>query len=98
MDYAEHERQHRRLTVLRILGEAPGYSANESLLHQMVEQFGFRASRDQVRGDLTWLAEQGLVTTEETAGLLIATITQRGGDVAAGRSSVPGVKRPSPGR
>jgi len=51
-----------------------------------------------LRADLAWLAEQGLVTIEEVATVMIATVTRRGGDVAFGRAVVPGVRRPEPGR
>lgn len=45
-----------------------------------------------------WLAEQGLVRTEELeAGVLVAAITERGLDVAGGRAVVPGVRRAPPG-
>ncbi|MBP6582960.1 MAG: hypothetical protein KA204_05780, partial [Chromatiaceae bacterium] len=53
-------------------------------------------SFDAVRGDLAWLAEQGLVLV--TGGEIpVATLTVRGEDVARGRSQVPGVARKLPG-
>lgn len=98
MSYQEHLRAHRRLTVLRTLSEAQGYATNESVLHDLVEAYGFRESRDTIRGDLAWLGEQGLIETSEPGGLMIAEMTERGGDVAAGRASHPGVAKPSPRR
>jgi hypothetical protein len=51
-----------------------------------------------VRSEIAWLAEQGLATSDELpGGLLVATLTERGSDVASGRASVPGVQRPNPG-
>lgn len=100
MSFAEHLAEDRRLVHLRLLAEAPGYAANESLLHTALSRFGHHVSRDQVRGDLAWLAEQGLVTAESIGpgiGLVVATITRRGLDAAHGRATVPGVKRPAPG-
>ncbi len=47
---------------------------------------------------LAWLAEQGLVENDDMGGLVVATLTQRGADVAQGRVTVPGVKRPTPRR
>ena len=87
-----------RLILLRSMEEAPGYSLNESILHTVVGRFGHNVSRDVIKTELSWLREQGLISTEEVVGYYVATLTPRGADVATGRSSVPGVERPSPGR
>ena len=87
----------RRLSILLVLAEAPGYSANAFLLRDAIaEIYGHNASVDQVRTDLAWLGEQGLVEAKTTGDVTIATLTARGADVAGGRASVPGVKRPMP--
>lgn len=88
--------QDQRLVILRALVEMPGYEANESILHTVVGEFGHSISRDTVRAHLAWLDEQGLVSLREVAGIRIARLSERGGDVAAGRAHVPGVKKPSP--
>ena len=87
-----------RLILLRAMEEAPGYSLNESILHTVVGRFGHNVSRDVIKTELSWLREQGLISTEEVVGYYVATLTTRGADVATGRSSIPGVERPSPGR
>lgn len=87
----------RRLAILRFLHEDPDYRLNDSLLASALEAIGHGASRDVLRTDLAWLMEQGLVTVEEVMrSLHVATLTERGADVATGRAVVPGVKRPSP--
>lgn len=96
MSLAEIQAEHRRLSILRLLTDAPGYAANESILDQALDGVGLPASRDQVRADLAWLAEQGLATTEAVGELTVARVTLRGIDVARGDAVVPGVKRPSP--
>lgn len=87
-----------RLVMLRTLAQTSGYSCNDSILQDVLATFAHKCSRDQVRSALSWLSEQGYLTYEvlET-GTYIATITQRGVDVAAGNITVPGVKRPGPG-
>jgi hypothetical protein len=85
-----------RLVILRALEQDLGYSHNESIIHSVVERFGHKCSRDVIRTQLCWLREQGLVTIEDVAGYMVATITLRGADVACGRATVPGVKRPNP--
>ncbi|MCM0081792.1 ArsR family transcriptional regulator [Geomonas sp. Red32] len=85
-----------RLILVRALEQSPGYELNESILHTVVTRFGHNVSRDVIKTELTWLKEQGLLTLEEVMGYYVATLTQRGIDVANGRSTVPGVDRPSP--
>ena len=99
MNYRDHFAQHLRLTLLRVLAEAPGYAANSSILSLAVEQLGLAATRDQVRSELAWLDEQRLVTLlAPSSTLVVATLTERGHDVARGLSITPGIARPSPGQ
>lgn len=89
-------RRHLRLTILKILVQAPAYSVNDSVLTDGVRLRGFGATRDQVRTEIQWLAEQALATNEILGKLMIPTATQRGLDVAAGHATHEDVKRPSP--
>ncbi|TCJ95947.1 hypothetical protein EV694_1950 [Volucribacter psittacicida] len=85
-----------RLVILRSLLEA-GYDANESILDDCLEIYGHNVSRDVVRNHLLWLEEQGLVTIKRlTNDYFVASLTQRGADVARGQAIVAGVKRPTP--
>lgn len=92
--FSDFLRQDQRLVMLRLLAELPGYTSNSSVLVQLLEQFGHVMTRDQVKTELAWLAEQGLVTTDDAGSVLMAKLTERGADVAAGRARQPGVKRP----
>jgi len=94
--YQEILDEDRRLVILRFLAEG-GYSLNTSVLHSALESFGHRVSRDRVKGDAAWLAEQGLVTLDDVGPVTVLTVKERGLDVAAGRIVAPGVKRPGPG-
>lgn len=97
-DFAKLHDGHVRLATLRLLDDAPGYSANDSVLTTSVRSMGLSCTRDQMRGHLGWMEEQRLVTLlRPTDGLIVATISERGADVAHGRSVVAGVQRPSPG-
>jgi hypothetical protein len=97
VSWDQHVAEDRRLALLRFLDAAPGYAANDSLLHAALERIGHTIARDVIRTDAAWLAEQGLVRTETVHGVLVVTITGRGQDVARGRAVVPGVKRPRAG-
>ena len=84
----------RRLVILRVLTEMPAYRTNSFLLTTLLGKFGHEPSSDQVKDDLTRLQELDLVKVEVVESVHIATLTARGADVAAGRATAPGVKRP----
>ncbi|MCY1297674.1 hypothetical protein D9M70_471250 [compost metagenome] len=94
--YADFLSQDRRLVILRILVEMPAYRANSSVLHTVLQEWGHEPTRDQVKTELRWLQEQQLVDLDEVGdgAVLLAKLTERGADVAAGRARVDGVKRP----
>ncbi|WP_027366945.1 hypothetical protein [Desulfocurvibacter africanus] len=94
--FAQLVTEDRRLVILRCLAEDPGYSMNTSLLHAALVSLGHNCTRDQVATDAGWLQEQGLVRVEPSGPVTLVRLTGRGEDVAAGRATVPGVRRPSP--
>ena len=94
--YENHLSQDRRLVILRMLADSMGYQANAYTIEAVLSDMGHTVSGDQVQTELAWLAEQGLLTMSKVAGVTIAKITQRGADVARGKTVVPGVKRPEP--
>ena len=83
----------RRLVILRSLVDVGG-EANESILNDCLDAYGHRVSRDQVRAQLAWLQEQGVVTIETVGSYMVASLTGRGQDVAEGRCVVPAIKKP----
>lgn len=96
MSFRDVMTEDRRLTLLKGLENATAYKAAQFLLGRYCEQFGHTVSQDQIRTDLAWLREQGLVTVDEPEGVYVATLTSRGLDVATGRARAPGVARPQP--
>lgn len=92
--YADYLRQDYRLVILRLLVEMTAYRANSSVLTMALDSYGHTLSRDQVKTELNWLAEQGALTLDDIGPVLVATLTERGQDIAAGRARVPGIKRP----
>lgn len=97
MSYEQMIQQHLRITILKLLADDPAYTMNDAIITDLTPEFGFSPSRDRVRTELSWLKDQGLVRYDDDKGIIIATLTQRGADVAAGRVRVPGVRRPGPG-
>lgn len=89
--------QDQRLTILRFLSEQSDYSLNASMLQDAMAAMAHKISRDKVVAHIAWLEEQSLVTSKRVfENVVIATITDRGLDVAKGNTDHPGVKRPRP--
>ncbi|HEV7370215.1 ArsR family transcriptional regulator [Arenibaculum sp.] len=87
--------EHRGLAVLRIL-RAAGHSANDSILMDVLRRYGIASTRAVVRECIERLKEAGLVTTGFFERVLVVTLTERGEDIALGRTTVPGILHPSP--
>ena len=97
MSYQDFVTEDRRLALLRYLASDADYAMNDSIMQRSLERIGHGVSRDVVKGDFAWLAEQGLVSVEVVMGKIhVAKINARGVDVACGRAVVPGVSRPGP--
>ena len=85
-----------RLVLLKVLAEDAAYCHNEYVLKGALQALGHTVSQDRLHTELPWLAEQGLIVTKDTAGVVVVKLSRRGLDVANGAATVPGVKRPEP--
>lgn len=94
-DYRDTVRQHRRLTILRHLEGVAEYTSNASILQDVLARLGLPSTRDQVRTELGWLAEQGLIRINDE-DFVVATATARGVEIARGLATHPDIQRPSP--
>jgi hypothetical protein len=94
MSYSDNIAAARRLAILLALYFAPGYTLNRAALRNQVELTGYVTGADKMAAEIAWLAEMGLVEQLEMDAV---RLTDRGEDVALGRSQTPGVRRPSPG-
>ncbi len=87
---------HIRLSVLQLLAGQHSGSANDAVLCEAVNAMDLRCSREEMREHLFWMAGQNMVSVLDMrmkSGLVVATLTERGADVAAGRSFIAGVHR-----
>lgn len=80
-----------RYACLRILSRIPGRAATASILEEVLPEYGFDATRDQVVAVLSWCHRSRLVVMSEDEGVIGALILDLGRDVALGKVQVPGV-------
>lgn len=85
--------EHRRISILRFLTDSPDYTSNASILTDVVNRVGVPSTRDEVEQALDWLEQAELIET--TGAKFVVRVLNRGCEVAAGRLSVAGVKRPT---
>jgi hypothetical protein len=94
--FDEVRREHRLLALIRTLLRSPSYAGNVLLLRDWLVRLGLAASLDVIRGDLQRLQELDLCVLEKEGDLLLVTLTERGQEVAEGRSWLDGILRPGP--
>ncbi len=97
MGLAQVKQEDRRLLVLKALASESDYAISDTVLRSLLREYGHAESADTIRTDIAWLEEQALLTTEKVSVMIVATITERGIDVANGHASTPGIRRPRPG-
>lgn len=78
--------QRRRCTLLSLWALEGSTGSVRDLARELYNLHDMDVSRDQIRGDLTWLREQGFVVLKQD----VAQITERGADVALNRAPWPG--------
>lgn len=84
-----------RIAILQAIDEAGG-ETNTRILGSELPGVGHRVSADRLRTEIAWLAEQGAMTLAEAGSMFVVTLTERGADLAAGRATIPGIRRPAP--
>jgi len=97
MSLADIKCEDRRLLILKALAAENDYSISDRVLRGLLAEFGHSLAMDVLHADLAWLQDIGLLNVEKVSTLSVATITQRGEDVAEGRAVIPGIRRPRPG-
>jgi len=93
MTFAEQLRAERRRYILDILDRSQPPKLNHRSLAVILEQYGLRPADEELRRDLQWLHQSGLLNIEHLDNLVLAELTERGRDVSADRLRVDGVSR-----
>ena len=83
-------REMTRFQILRMANKMPSRT-NSSILQSMLKQAGYTFTRDQVKSEIRWLEQQGLLEVEQVESVLVVGITERGEDVANDLSKVDGI-------
>ena len=96
--YSLFQSEYRRWAILQALTDMPGERVNSDILQMALVDAGYEAGYAAILADLTWLAQGGLIALEDLGEVKIAVLTRRGGDAAAGREHVEGLRRPLSGK
>lgn len=94
--YTDLTNADQRLYVLKSLVNM-GYDANDQMLITALEAFGHRISHSDMIDHLSFLANLNLVVLSKIANLTKVELTQKGQDVADGRTLIIGIRRPKAG-
>jgi hypothetical protein len=81
-----------RRAVLELLADIGGRH-NDAQLKTLLNGFGHTVAGRELRADLAYLAEEGLIRTEQLGGYVVAEIEEDGRDAAVGDLAVEGVHR-----
>lgn len=92
----EQIRASRRHAILAMLAQAGDYVYGETTLAGALRSVALRCSQEDLRKDLRWLADRGLLTIDYDDGPWQAKLLRRGKDVAEGLERVDGVAPPPP--
>ncbi len=93
MTFIEQLRAERRRYILDILDRSQPSKLNHRSVAVILEQYGLRPADEELRRDLQWLYQTGLVELEHLDNLVLTALTERGRDVSAGRLRIDGISR-----
>ena len=94
--YKDLVAQDRRLVLLQALAQSPDYALRETVLVRLLAGERLAIGVYDLRTEMRWLADRGLVDIEFHDEVQAARITLRGVDVAHGHTLVDGIARPRP--
>lgn len=87
--------EQQRILILQLLNEDSDCCLNEQMLQKGLAMFGHNVSLDKIKTEVSWLEEQGCVTTDAVShSVVLVRLTDRGLDVVSQRAVVPGIDRP----
>lgn len=95
--FAARVRADARLAILQILSKDRHYSMNHEVLNLAVDRLtAISLSEPEMKVQLGWLEDKGLIETDEASSYVLAKLTDEGLKVANGSIDVEGISRPRP--
>lgn len=86
-----------RIVILQGLSRDPSYSLSNEMLQRLLKTYGHTCGLADVNSQINWLERRGYVKAERLgSGLVIATLTRPGLDVASGLVRADGIDVPLP--
>lgn len=86
-----------RIVVLQGLLRDPAYSLSNEMLQRLLKAYGHTCGIADVNSLINWLERRGYVKAERLEnGLVVATLTRPGMDVAQGLVRAEGIDSPLP--
>lgn len=92
-NYSRFLEPRRRGVLLAILHQSGAQGASVHVLASVTRNAGYTASHEVIEADLAALSDLGLISTRKVGSITMATIEQRGIDVATGQTRVPNIER-----
>ena len=89
-------REHRALAILRALERSPGYASNDRVLADWLDALALGGTRDEVRSTLDLLVRAEAVRITDVCAIVVVTLTERGAELARGKTSAEGVLKQGP--
>ena len=89
-------RKHRLHEVLVALRDSRAYEANDRILVDWLRLVGIPTTQAEFLADAKWLSEAGLIALRSACEYQVATLTERGLEVARGQATHSGVLRRVP--
>lgn len=89
-------RKHRALAILRMLLNSSSYTSNDQVLGDWLQEIGLSCSNDDLRDQISALVNLGLLASRFSERIVVIELTNRGEEVAEGKTFVEEVMRPSP--
>jgi len=90
------KRKHRALAMLRTLDREAGYTLNNAVMLDWLRTIALVSTHEELCISIEDLERLALIRTHTVDVCTVLELTERGGDVAHGRTIVEGVLRPPP--
>ncbi len=93
MNYHDFITEDLRLCFLKMLQLAPTQTLNNQVMATALFRMGFNLPTPKIHSVASWLADADCIRIETLSPLFIYHLTAQGGDIADGKSHMPGIAK-----